>query len=171
MSPLLFGIGAAIGWGIADYSAALASRRIGALWTSLGMQVVGTAAFAVALLALGQWQAITAEAVPWAMVLTLLGGGSLYLLYRGMALGPIAVVSPVVASYAAITVVLVVFFLGERLTILQTAAVATTFAGVVLSTTDLRAFLESIRRPLPGIRISLVATFGFAAWGTLLAAA
>ena len=135
------------------------------------MQVVGTAAFAVALLALGQWPAITAEAVPWAMVLTLLGGGSLYLLYRGMALGPIAVVSPVVASYAAITVVLVVIFLGERLTILQTAAVATTFAGVVLSTTDLRAFLESIRRPLPGIRMSLIATFGFAAWGTLLAAA
>ncbi|MEK7861341.1 MAG: hypothetical protein AAB284_08315, partial [Chloroflexota bacterium] len=94
----LFGIGAAIGWGIADYSAALASRRIGALWTSLGMQVVGTAAFAVALLALGQWPAITAEAVPWAMVLTLLGGGSLYLLYRGMALGPIAVVSPVVVA-------------------------------------------------------------------------
>lgn len=162
---------AAIGWGVADYSAALSSRRIGALWTSLGMQIVGTLTLAVALLALGRWPDLRAEAVPWALILAATGAGSLYLLYRGMALGPIAVVSPVVASYAAIAVILIVVFLGERLTAAQAIAVGVTFVGVALSTTDVRRFLGAIGQPLPGLRISFLATIGFAVWATLLAAA
>jgi drug/metabolite transporter (DMT)-like permease len=149
----------------------MSTRRIGALWTSLGMQAVGTVALAAALAILGLWPDLTVAALPWAVVLSALGAGSLYLLYRGLALGPIAVVSPVVASYSALTVVLVVIVLGERLDLAQTAAVTVVFGGVVLSTTDLRTFFASIRRPLPGIPISLAATVGFALWGTLLAAA
>ena len=49
MSPLLLGVGAALGWGVGDYAGALSSRRIGVLWTSLGMQVIGTLLYAVAL--------------------------------------------------------------------------------------------------------------------------
>lgn len=135
------------------------------------MQAVGAASLALALLALGRWPTITGEAIPWALALAVAGGLPLYLLYRALALGPIAVVSPVVASYAALTVVLVVVFLGERLTADQTVAIAVTFVGVVLATTDLRRFVASIGRPLPGVRIGAAATIGFAVWGALLAAA
>lgn len=135
------------------------------------MQVVGLVALAAALAVLGLWPVIDPAAIPWALALATLGTGSLYLLYRGMALGPIAVVSPVVSSYAALTVVLVVVVLGERLSTAQAVAVAVVFGGVLLATTDVRAVAESVRRPLPGVPISLAATIGFGIWGTLLAAA
>jgi len=149
----------------------MSARRIGALWTSLGMQAVGATTLAATLLVLGRWPPMGAGIVPWAVLLAISGGLPLWLLYRALALGPIAVVSPVVASYAALTVVLVVVFLGERLSEAQTVAIAVTFVGVVLSTTDLRAFLATIGRPLPGVRLGILATIGFAVWGALLAAA
>lgn len=135
------------------------------------MQAVGAATLAATLALLGRWPEITAAAIPWALTLAVAGGLPLYLLYRALALGPIAVVSPVVASYAALTVILVVVFLGERLAPEQVVAVAITFVGVVLATTDLRRFVATIGRPLPGVRIGILATLGFAVWGALLAAA
>lgn len=171
MTPLLYGIGAALGWGVADYSGALSARRIGALWTSLGMQIVGTIALALSLAALGLWPPVSSGVIPWGVGLAVLGAGSLFLLYRGMGLGPIAVVSPIVASYSALTVVLVVIFLGERLTFDQAAAMTVVFLGVVLASADVRAIAQSIRRPLPGVPTALVATVGFALWGSLFAAA
>jgi len=135
------------------------------------MQAFGTVALVVALLALGMWPPITAAVIPWAVGLAAIGGFSLFLLYRGLVLGPIAVVSPVVSSYSALTVLLVVIILGERLSAEQTIAIAVVFAGVLLSTADLRAIGETIRRPLPGVPISLAATVGFAFWGALFAAA
>ncbi len=148
----------------------MSARRIGALWTSLGMQAVGAVTLAATLVALGRWPVVSAAVLPWAVALAVTGALPLYLLYRALALGPIAVVSPIVASYAALTVVLVVIFLGERLTVDQVVAIGITFVGVVLSTTDLRRFLGSIGRPLPGVRIGILATLGFAVWGALLAA-
>ena len=133
------------------------------------MQSSGTAALALALAALGLWPAITAAALPLSIGLALLGAGSLYLLYRGLALGPIAVVSPIVASYSAFTVILVVIVLGETLTVGQAIAIAVVFVGVLLASTDVRAIAASVRRPLPGVPVSLVATIGFAFWGTLFA--
>jgi drug/metabolite transporter (DMT)-like permease len=135
------------------------------------MQTLGTTALAVSLAALGLWPALEVGAVPWAIALAALGSGSLYLLYRGLALGPIAVVSPIVASYSALTVGLVVIFLGDRLSLEQAIAIAVVFLGVLLATADVRAIAASIRVPLPGVPISLVATLGFACWGTLFAAA
>jgi drug/metabolite transporter (DMT)-like permease len=135
------------------------------------MQIVGTIALGLSLAALGLWPPISSSVVPWGIGLAALGAGSLFLLYRGMALGPIAVVSPIVASYSALTVVLVVIFLGERLTIDQAAAIIVVFLGVVLASADLRAIAESVRRPLPGVPTALLATVGFALWGSLFATA
>ncbi|MBI3521532.1 MAG: DMT family transporter [Chloroflexi bacterium] len=144
---------------------------MGALWTSLGMQTVGTVLYAAALLALGRWPAIATSVLPWGIGLGLLGNLSLYFLYRSLAIGPIAVVSPVVASYTAVTVILVVVFLGEQLSALQTLAIVVTFAGVLLASTDIRQVVATLGRPLPGVRIALIATIGFGCWGALMAGA
>jgi drug/metabolite transporter (DMT)-like permease len=96
---------------------------------------------------------------------------SLAALYKAFALGPIAVVSPVVASYAALTVVLVVVFLGERLLPGQIAAIALTFVGVVIASTDVRELRATLGRPSEGVRIGMLATVGFGIWGALFAAA
>ncbi len=135
------------------------------------MQCIGAAGFAVLLLALGRWPVITVPLLLWGLLLAAVGAGSLMLLYRGLALGPLAVVSPIGGGYAAVTVVLAVIFLGERLTPLQTGAVAVTLAGVLLASADLRMLAATLGRPSPGVRVGIVAMLGFGLWGLFLALA
>ncbi len=173
----------------------MATRRIGVVRTSIGMQVLGLAAYAVTLGALGRWPSFGLEQLPYALALAVVGVVSLAWLYRAFALGPIAVVSPVVASYAALTVVLIVVFLGERLTSGQAVAIGVTFVGVAVASTDIRELRRTLGRPstlaplantlpsvaeqgplplgsLPlGVRIGFLATLGFALWSAIFTAA
>lgn len=149
----------------------MAARRAGVALTAFGMQVLGVASLAAVLLLLGRWPTFELAQVPWAFVLALVGTLSLAALYRAFALGPIAVVSPVVASYAALSVVGIVLFLGERLTAGQAAAIAATFVGVVVASTDVRELRRTLGKPVEGVRIGVLATIGFGIWGTILAAA
>jgi len=158
-------------WGFADYAAALSARRVGAVRTAFGMQATGLVSFAIALFAFGGWPALEPGEVPYALALGVLGVVSITALYRALALGPVAVVAPVVASYVAVTVLLVVVFLGERLTGPQLAAATLTFVGVVLTSTDGRRLRATLGRPVPGVRIGLIATVGFGLWGAVFAAA
>src|SRR5213594_595572 len=171
LEALLFGVGAAVVWGFADYAAALSARRVGAVRTAFGMQATGLVSFAIALFAFGGWPALEPGEVPYALALGVLGVVSITALYRALALGPVAVVAPVVASYVAVTVLLVVVFLGERLTGPQLAAATVTFVGVVLTSTDGRRLRATLGRPVPGVRIGLVATVGFGLWGAVFAVA
>ena len=171
LNPLVSGLGAALAWGIADYTGGLASRRIPAIWTSLGMQAVGALALSAVLVALGRWPVFTMGSVIWGAALAVLGATALLFLYRGLALGPIAVVSPISAGYAAITVIMLVLFVGERITALEAVAIAVTICGVMLASTDLRQVRALGGRPLPGVPSGIVAMIGFGAWGALIAIA
>lgn len=133
------------------------------------MQTIGLTVYAAALLAFGQWPRLSWDQLPYAFALALLGTSSLALLYRAFALGPIAVVSPIVASYAALTVVLIVIFLGERLSAGQAAAIVATFVGVVIASTDVRELRRTLGRPSEGVRLGMIATLGFAVWGLVFA--
>ena len=173
----------------------MATRRVGVVRTSLGMQTIGLAAYAVTLAALGRWPTFELQQLPYGLALSVIGMLSLAALYRAFALGPIAVVSPVVASYAALTVVLIVVFLGERLTSGQALAIGVTFIGVAVASTDVRELRRTFGRPstlaplphmqpsvadtlpsvaeqgpLPlGVRIGFFATLGFAVWSAIFA--
>jgi uncharacterized membrane protein len=170
MEALLYGVGAAIAFGFGDYAAAMATRRVGVVLTSLGMQSVGLTAYVAVLAALGRWPAFEWQQVPYAAVLSVIGIVSLAALYRAFAIGPIAVVSPVVASYAALTVLLIVAFLGERLTGGQAVAIGVTFVGVAVASTDIRELRQTLGRPSEGVRIGFFATLGFALWSAIFAA-
>ena len=135
----------------------------------LGLQLTGTALYALALLLLGRWPALSLEQLPFAVVLAVTGVSGVLLLYRGLALGPISVVSPIGAAYVAVAVVLVVVVLGERLSREQVIAIGATFAGIVLTATDGRSLASALRRPLPGVWFALVAMALLGGWSALMA--
>jgi drug/metabolite transporter (DMT)-like permease len=149
----------------------MSSRRAGVALTALGMQVLGLVAIAIVVAALGRWPQFSAAQVPWALALAVVGTLSLVALYRAFALGPIAIVSPIVASYAALSVIGIVVFLGERLSGGQVAAIAAVFVGVIVASTDARELRRSLGNPVEGVRIGLAATIGFGIWGVILSAA
>lgn len=132
------------------------------------MQASSLVVFAVIATLLGALPPLRADAIVTAVVFGALSAFLLAALYRALALGPIAVVSPLVAANAAVTVVLAVALLDEVLTPLQVAAIVATITGVALASTDLR-LLRAGLQVNEGIRLAFVALVGFGVLGLLFA--
>ena len=62
------------------------------------MQSTGLTSFAAVVLLLGRWPEFEPGMIPFAIALGVLGVISVAALYRGLALGPVAVVAPVARS-------------------------------------------------------------------------
>jgi drug/metabolite transporter (DMT)-like permease len=155
---MFLALGSAIGFGFADLLGAISSRRIGVPITLLVIQVVDVLAMASLLLTpLPGEGALQASAGAWTAVVAsgVLGTVSYFAFYRALELGPIAVVSPVFAAYAAVAVVLSVLLHGERPSALASAGVVLTVLGVVLAS----AREESLRR--------IAASWGGIPWALL----
>ena len=158
---MLFGLGSALGYGIADSCAAMSTRRIGVLSTMLVIQLVDVVALSLLMLTpLPGSLRLTAGSMVAIAASGVLGTLSFFLFYRGLQLGPIAIVSPVFASSAAIPVVLSVALLGEHLSRLAAIGAVATLAGVVLASSG-SAEAEDGRRS-GGIPFALAACV---AWG------
>jgi drug/metabolite transporter (DMT)-like permease len=135
----------------------------------LGMQLTGTVLYAVALVAVGRFPTLSLDQLPLALALAALGLTGLILFYKALALGPIAIVSPIGAAYVAVTVLLVVVFLGERLSPVQTLAICVTVVGIVMTGTDGRSLAAALSRPKPGVWLAILAMIGFGGWAALMA--
>ncbi len=97
---VLLGLGSAVSWGAGDFSGGLAARRSPLLGVLLIAQLTGATLFALLAL-LTQEGAPPAAALGWAMTAGALGAGGLAALYRGLAVGRMAVVAPVSAVLSA----------------------------------------------------------------------
>jgi drug/metabolite transporter (DMT)-like permease len=135
----------------------------------LGMQVTGTVLYAIALAALGRFPALSLAQLPLACGLAALGLVGLLLFYKALALGPIAIVSPIGAAYVMVTVLLVVVFLGERLSPAQTIAIGVTTIGIIATGTDGRSLAAALSRPKPGVWLAIGAMLAFGGWAALMA--
>ncbi len=135
----------------------------------LGMQVTGTVLYAAALAVLGRFPHLEAQQLPLACALAALGLTGLLLFYKALALGPIAIVSPIGAAYVMVTVLLVVVFLGERLSTAQTVAISITTIGILMTGTDGRSLAAALSRPKPGVWLAILAMLAFGGWAALMA--
>ena len=132
---ILLGISAALGWGVADFSARFATRRIGAFRTLLVMQAFGLAALSIFLwLTGGLSRGFPPGWTPWifAVIAGLLNTLSGLALYRSFEVGLISIAGPVSSSYPALTVLLALAS-GERIHALRAAGLALTFVGMILA--------------------------------------
>lgn len=106
MSPGLWGLAAALGWGTADFLARFTGTALGYRSALLGMLGTSAVVFTV-IFWLGGLPLELDPSGLWLLVVSGLGTmfGTL-LLYRGLARGPVAVVAPIVGAYPALNVVL-----------------------------------------------------------------
>ena len=162
---MIYGLGAALGWGLADLWAAISGRRIGAVATVLTAQLVSAVLTTLLVLATGTDLSGAREVVGWLLPNALLMAGGYFALYRGLELGPVTVVSPILASYAIIPVLLAEGLLGERLSIVVALGIVVTIGGAMLSSTDLRLWGSGVSRA-PGLpwAVASAVLFGFAAY-------
>lgn len=165
---MIFGLGAAVGWGLADFFGAVSGRRIGALSAVIAGQLLSASAMTVVLLATGTSLAPLGDSL-WLLVLN--GGVSAFAYathYKALELGPVAVVSPIGAGYAVVGVALAIVILGERPSAASLVGAAIAVIGVALVSTDLKKLREGIEHHVPGLWWSVAAAIGFGVAGFLL---
>jgi drug/metabolite transporter (DMT)-like permease len=132
---IYLGLLTAVFWGSSDFVARFAAHRIGALRTSLYMQLAGFLLLTIFLPEIGGWGHLVDGSgwQPWAWgaFAGVLNGLATLSLYRSFEVGKMAVVAPLSASYPALTVVLALLT-GEHLTAQRIAGIAFILLGVIL---------------------------------------
>ncbi len=113
MPPVILALIAAIAFGLSDYLAGLASKRLHAIVVTL-VAVLGAAAITLVAAIPTQAESITTEALAWGAASGLGSAFGGVMLYRGLARGRMAVVAPVSALGAAVVPVIVGVVTGER---------------------------------------------------------
>jgi len=130
---LALGLVAALCWGSTDVTAALSGRRLGSLRVAAIVQL--TSLLAVFVLCLVRSSGLPANPADTlaAVVNGAIAAGAYLSFFTALRIGPVSVVSPVVAAYGGVTVVLAVLLRGETLTPLQAFGAAIATIGVILT--------------------------------------
>lgn len=130
---VLFGILSMVGWGLADFFVAKAMQEIDVLRALFWSQLIGSVLLAVVAVTFFRIPAVSVINAGLLLVTGLLMTAAYLAYYRGLQVGKVAVISPITASWAMLTTLISVVFLGEVLTPLQTGAVAVIIGGTVLT--------------------------------------
>jgi drug/metabolite transporter (DMT)-like permease len=154
---LLAGLAAALAWGTMDVGSALAARRLGSLAVTAGGQATSALLLVAALVATGTAPPSDPATVALAAVLGAAGAGAYLAYFTGLRVGPIAVVSGMVAAYGGLVVVLAVVLRGESLTLLQATGAAVATGGVVMTGVAFEGGWRKTRFAGPGVAFALVA--------------
>jgi drug/metabolite transporter (DMT)-like permease len=131
---ILLGLVAALGWGISDFAARFASRRMGTYRAMFFMQGLGFILLTTCMRPLNGWGHLTDGSGwhPWAW--GILAGCcntvATLALYRSFEIGKLSIVAPISASYPVLTVLLAIAG-GERLTLWRALGIALTMFGVI----------------------------------------
>jgi drug/metabolite transporter (DMT)-like permease len=168
LSAIALALGAAIGWGVADFFAGKTSREISALAVLATSQAVGFTIAALAAIATGLDTPETGDLIYAALsgLALPLGLGALY---GAMAVGAMAVAAPIAAAGAVIPV-FVGLASGDSPSGVQLAGVALALAGVTAcaytrNPSGRRAGIAA------GVGLALLAALGGGLTSTALAAA
>ncbi len=159
---LLTGLAAALSWGTLDVFSALASRRIGSLRVTTGIQLVGAVLVWIVALALGTRMPTDPVVLLGGTLVGAAGAGAYLAYFTGLRIGPISVVSGMVAAYGGLTVVLAVIIRGESLSPLQAAGAAVATLGVILTGFAFDGGLRGMRFAGPGVGFAILALVLFA---------
>jgi drug/metabolite transporter (DMT)-like permease len=146
----LLALGSALLYGAADFTGGLATKRAGTIPVVLLSQASGLALLALLL-------PVLPDAVPnrldllWGALAGLTGGVGVALLYRGLAIGTMAVVAPTTAVCAVTIPVAVAILLGERPLPLALAGIVLGIVSIVLVSQHTAPPSDSERREARGM--------------------
>ncbi len=137
---ILIGLSGALCWGMADILATIVLRRVGILTTLFFSHIWGLPLLFVFLalawgpLALTQQSLL--QSLPLGLVIGLFTAAGYFAFYRGLELGPVAIVSPLISVDGAVTTLLALLILHESFGIWQGGALVILFLGIIFASLD-----------------------------------
>jgi len=156
-----YGLIAALCWGSTDVLGTIGGRRLG----SLPVVAIAQAASLLFVVVLAAVQGAGLPSDPGVLAASVFFGvvaaGAYLTFFTALRIGPLAVVSPVVAAYGGLTVVAAVLLRDESLTALQALGAALATAGVILTGVVFDGGLRGTRIVGRGVVLSLIAMLLF----------
>jgi drug/metabolite transporter (DMT)-like permease len=131
VTAVLTSLASAVFYGAADFLGGLASRRASTIAIVVISQLAGLVALVLVLPFLSDASPVRSDWL-WGGTAGLAGGTGVALLYRGLALGSMAVVAPVTAVCAVVLPVIVAIALGERPGTRAMSGIGLALAAIVL---------------------------------------
>lgn len=159
---LVLGLTAALCWGLTDVLAALTGRRLGSLPTLAVAQATSVVVLLVLGLVIEGRLPIAPEVAGQAAVYGVLASVAYVAMFAGLAIGPVSVVSPAVAAYGGLTVILSVVVLGEIVVAHQWLGAAVGTVGVALTALRFDGSIRGTRPVSGGVVLAAVALVLFA---------
>jgi drug/metabolite transporter (DMT)-like permease len=159
-------LAAAASWGLADFLAGLASRRVHVALVLLLVELGGLAVIVAVAAGSGEpWFADAGDA--WlAAGAGLAGVTALGCFYRALAIGTMSVVAPISASGVALPVV-VGLATGDRPSAAQSVGLAAIVVGVVLASRETHDDADAAAASRTSVGLALVAALGFGSFFAL----
>jgi drug/metabolite transporter (DMT)-like permease len=161
-SGLELGLIAALCWGSTDVSAAIAGRRLGSLRVAALVQVTSLIAILAISVARGSGLPAKPEDLVVAIVTGIVAAGAYLSFFTALRIGPLSVVSPVVAAYGGLTVILAVVLRGETLSTVQALGAVLATGGVILTGLVSSGGWRTTRVAGKGVAFAIVALVCFA---------
>jgi len=139
MQPILFALISYLGWGTGDIFGTIATRKIGAYSTTFWYLIFQIFLFSfLALFFLADLQNLTLPVLVLNLALGIIGTLGLIAFYEGLRIANASLVGTIAASFAALTVVLSIIFLGETVTWPQAVSIIAIFAGIIISSLNFK---------------------------------
>ncbi|NQW72952.1 MAG: DMT family transporter [Actinobacteria bacterium] len=149
----LLALASSIMWGAGDFVGGMTSRRRPALAVYLGSQVFGFLGLIVAATMTGVWGTAPTY-VPWAIAGSIAGVIGMYAFYQALSIGPMGIVSPLVALAVVIPVTFGLIT-GETPSSMQGLGILAAIVGVLLASGPELSGAES-GKPLGYAAVALV---------------
>src|SRR5690349_15120749 len=156
-----YGLIAALCWGSTDVLGTIGGRRLGSLPVVAIAQAASLLFVVVLAFTQGASLPTDAGALAASLFFGVVAAGAYLTFFTALRIGPLAVVSPVVAAYGGLTVVAAVLLRDDSLTVLQALGAALATAGVILTGVVFEGGLRGTRIVGRGVVLSLIAMLLF----------
>ncbi len=158
---ILAGAGAALGFGISDYLAVKPLRELGYYRVTAYLLLFSTLTILPFLFYTGLATHASGFILALAALMSLLLFAGFILTYRSFIQGNLSINATIAGSYPALTVVVAVLFLGDKLTTGQIAPLVAVLLGVVLVSTKFSGLKAKKKLVAKGVENAMVASVIF----------
>ena len=169
VNAIVFALISYLGWGIGDVFGTRATRKIGGYSTTFWYVVFQLIIFSFfSFFFINLLGNLTLGIFILNLILGVIGLIGLITFYEGLRVGNASLVGTISSSFAAITVVLSIIFLKERINIIQTISIITIFLGIVISGLDFKELRNKKLFAGKGVYLAIITAVLFGIYWTFI---
>lgn len=164
---ILGGLGAMIGWGTTDFFAKKTVDKIGDASALFWMQFIGIFPLLLILLFKFDISDLTFPSILLMAFWALIDGAGYLLFFSALEKGKVSIISPIVASYAAFSVIVSAIAFGETITSQTLLILGLIFVGIILTSLDFQQLRKDVadrNNLVKGVPQAVIAVVFFAIW-------